>query len=72
MPRFLDVHPLKGVDEESLRRFQNAPVDEFQVKAYEADRFYCLLEAPNKQAIKDHHNKYGFECEWITEVKTTA
>jgi hypothetical protein len=78
MPRFLDVHPLKGVDEDSLRRFQNAPVDEFQVKAinlmynYEADRFYCLLEAPNKQAIKDHHNKYGFECEWITEVKTTA
>jgi hypothetical protein len=60
MPRFLDVH------------------DEFQVKTinlmynYEADRFYCLLEAPNKQAIKDHHNKYGFECEWITEVKTTA
>jgi hypothetical protein len=39
---------------------------------HEIDRFYCLLEAPNKQAIKDHHNKYGFECEWITEVKTTA
>jgi Nickel responsive protein SCO4226-like len=36
----------------------------------EEDRFYCLLEAPNKQAIKDHHNKYGFK--WITEVKTTA
>jgi Protein of unknown function (DUF4242) len=39
---------------------------------YEADRFYCLLEAPNKRAIEDHHNKYGFKCEWITEVKTTA
>jgi hypothetical protein len=66
------------VDEESLRRFQNAPSDEFQVKTinlmynYEADRFYRLLEAPNKQAIKDHHTKYGFECEWITEVKATA
>jgi Protein of unknown function (DUF4242) len=78
MRKFLDVHPLKGVDEETLRKFQNAPADEFQVKAinlmynHEADRFYCLLEAPNKQAIKDHHNKYGFECEWITEVKTTA
>jgi len=23
-------------------------------------------------AIQDHHNKYGFKCEWITEVKTTA
>jgi len=78
MPRFLDVHPLKGLDEETLRKLQSAPADEFQVKAinlmynYDADRFYCLLEAPNKQAIKDHHNKYGFECEWITEVKTTA
>jgi hypothetical protein len=55
MPKFLDVHPLKGVDEESLRRFQNAPVDEFQVKAinlmynHEADRFYCLLEAQIKK-----------------------
>ena len=57
---------------------QSAPADEFQVKAInlmynqEEDKFYCLLEAPNKQAIQDHHNKYGFKCEWITEVKTTA
>ena len=78
MPRFLNVHPLKGVDEETLRQLQSAPADEFEVKAVnlmnnrEEDKFYCLLEAPNKQAIKDHHNKYGFECEWITEVKTTA
>ena len=78
MPRFLDVHPLNGLDEESLRKLQNAPVDEFGVKHlnlmynYEADRFYCLLEAPNKQAVENHHGKYGFKCEWITEVKTTA
>jgi hypothetical protein len=39
---------------------------------YEADRFYCLLEVPNKQAVEDHQNKYGFKCEWITEVKTTG
>jgi hypothetical protein len=78
MPKFLDVHPLKGLDEETLRTLQSAPADEFKVKAlnlmynYEIDRFYCLLEAPNKRAIEDHHNKYGFKCEWITEVKTTA
>ena len=66
------------MNEESQRKFQNAPIDEFQVKAinlmynYDIDKFYCLLEAPNKQAIEDHHNKYGFKCEWITEVKTTA
>ena len=61
LPKFLDVHPLKGLDEGTLRQLQNAPVDEFEVKAinlmfnYEADRFYCLLEAPNKQAVEDHH-----------------
>jgi len=34
--------------------------------------FTAFLKPPNKQAIEDHHNKYGFKCEWITEVKTTA
>ena len=59
MPKFLDVHPLKELDEETLRQLQSAPVHEFKVKAinlmynYEADKFYCLLEAPNKQAIED-------------------
>jgi Protein of unknown function (DUF4242) len=69
---------LKGLDEESLRKLQNAPVDEFGIKHlnlmynYEVDRFYCLPEAPNKQAVEDHHGKYGLKCEWITEVKTAA
>jgi Protein of unknown function (DUF4242) len=69
---------LKGLDEGTLRNLQSAPADEFQVKAInlmynqEEDKFYCLLEALNKQAIMDHHDKYGFKCEWITEVKTTA
>ena len=31
MPKFLDVHSLKGVDDETLRKAQNAPKDEFGV-----------------------------------------
>jgi hypothetical protein len=32
-----------------------------------------LLDAPNKEAVKKHHEeKYGIKCEWIMEVKTTA
>lgn len=27
MLKFLDVHPLKGFDEETLRKAQNSPVD---------------------------------------------
>ncbi|MDQ3976810.1 MAG: DUF4242 domain-containing protein [Thermoproteota archaeon] len=36
------------------------------------DRFFCLTEAPNKDAVQKHHSNHGFNCEWITEVKTTA
>ena len=38
----------------------------------EEDRFFCLLDAPSKDAVIKHHEKYGFKCDWITEVKTTA
>lgn len=78
MPKFLDVHPLKGLDEETLRTLQHSPVDEFGIKHLnllynkEEDRLYCLLDAPDKQAVENHHNKHGIKCEGVTEVKTTA
>jgi hypothetical protein len=31
MPKFLDAHPLKGVDEETLRKAQKNPKDEFGI-----------------------------------------
>jgi Protein of unknown function (DUF4242) len=78
MPRFLDAHRLRGLDPETLRNLQNAPPDEFGVKAvnliynqYE-DKFFCLTDGPSKEAVEKHHNKHGLSCEWITEVKTTA
>ncbi|MGI0031556.1 MAG: nickel-binding protein [Nitrososphaeraceae archaeon] len=37
----------------------------------EVDKMYCLLDAPNKDAVLKHHEKYGFKCEWIMEIKTT-
>jgi hypothetical protein len=55
-----------------------APVDEFGVKPEnmfynkEEDRFFCLLDAPNKEAIEKRHARFGLKCEWITEVVTTA
>ena len=56
MPRFLNVHPLKGVDEETLRQLQSAPADEFEVKAVnlmynrEEDKFIVFLKHQiNKQ-----------------------
>ena len=78
MPKFLDVHSLKGLDEEALRKTQNSPKDEFGVTHdnilynKEEDKFFCLLDAPSKEAVAKHHEKHGFKCDWITEVKTTT
>ena len=38
----------------------------------DANQPYCIVDAPNKNAISKHHQKFGLKCDWITEVKTTA
>jgi hypothetical protein len=78
MARYLDVHPLKGLDEALLKKIQDAPEDEFGVIHHnilyspEVDQCFCLLEAPTMEAVQKHHDKFGIKCDWIMEVKTTA
>src|SRR5690348_9893841 len=63
--RFLDVHPMKGLDESLLKELQNAPVDEFGIRHLnilfnpEVDRCFCLIEAPTMEAVHKHHDKFG-------------
>jgi hypothetical protein len=76
--RFLDVHPTGGVNEEMLKKMQNELPDEFGVITenimynFEDNKVFCLIEAPDKNAVENHHAKYGIKCEWIVEVKTTS
>ena len=80
MPVFLDAHSMKDFDEETLQKAQKSPIDEFGVKHLnilynaEADKVFCLFDAPNKEAVEKHYEKkkYGIKSEWIMEVKTTA
>ena len=78
MPRFLDVHSMKGLNGSVLKELQNAPVDEFGIKHLnimynpEVDQCYCLVEAPTMEAVQKHHDKFGIKCDWIIEVKTTS
>ena len=57
MPKFLDVHSVKGFTEQSVRKAQTELPDEFGVMTenmmfnIEADRLYCLLNAPNKEVM---------------------
>ena len=58
MPTFLDVHPMKGTSEETLRQLQTSPKDEFGVSHVnilynpEADKVLCIVDAPNKLTTK--------------------
>ena len=53
------------------------PRDELGVKTvnilynFEVGTIYCVLDAPNKEAVEQHHSKLGVTCDWIMEVKTT-
>ena len=78
MPKFFDSHPMQGVTAETLKKLQNQPKDEFGVihlnliYSEDDDRCYCLLEAPDKEAIVKHHAKMGYKCDYILPVDTTS
>ncbi|MFL6441243.1 MAG: nickel-binding protein [Nitrososphaeraceae archaeon] len=69
---FLDVHKWHGV-EDNLKEICESPTDEFGVSFMnifynkEADVCFCLLSAPDKVAVENHHHVVGVTCEWITE-----
>ncbi|HEY1247835.1 MAG TPA: nickel-binding protein [Nitrososphaera sp.] len=78
MPTYLDAHDLGNVTEEQLKQTQNAPINEFGVihdnilYNKEENKAFCILDAPNKEAVEKTHQKLGIKCDWITEVKITA
>jgi hypothetical protein len=48
------------------------PLDEYDVTHNDIlynekeDKLFCLLEAPDKDAVVRHHQKLGIKCDWIT------
>jgi hypothetical protein len=78
LPKFLDVHHVKRINEDILKQIQMSPKDEFGVTHVnilfnpEADRVFCILDAPAADAVEKSHQKIGIKCEWIMEVKETA
>jgi uncharacterized protein DUF4242 len=55
--------------EDGLIKEQNAPRYELGVKTvnilynFEVGTIYCLIDAPNKKAVKIHHDKIGVKCD---------
>ena len=78
MTLFIDEHSMDTIDEKTLNELQNSPRDEFRITHKnilynkDEDKIFCILDAPNKEAVDKHHNKAGLKCESIMEVKSTA
>jgi len=78
MPLFIDEHPMGTFDEKILNELQNSPRHEFGIihknilYNKDEDKVFCILDAPDKEAVDKHHNKAGLKCESITEVKGTV
>jgi hypothetical protein len=54
---------MKGITEETLKQIEISPKDEFSVTHLnilfkpEADRVFCILDAPDKDAVEKNHKK---------------
>jgi len=77
MPKFIDAHPMTPLSAEQLREAQWLPPDEFGVSHHDIlyseaeNKLYCVLDAPDMEAIEKHHAKIGVRCDWIQEVEST-
>src|SRR5574337_1417304 len=66
---------MKYLTPDKLEKLGNLPADSYGVTHLELfhnkkeDKLYCILEAPNEEAIWKHHEKAGLKCEFITEVQ---
>ena len=76
MTKFIDQHPMTPFTAEQLRKSLKAPEDEFGVTHHDLlytegeDKMWCVLNAPDMEAIEKHHAKLDLECEWIHQVES--
>jgi hypothetical protein len=79
MPTFMDFHDDLKLPDEAVQQItketEEHKVDEFGVRQVElfhnADgKVYCLLDAPDEEAVRRHHAALGVPCGDVHEVKS--
>ena len=73
MPKFIDAHPMTPFTADQLRAARRSPADEFGVTHHilysePENKLYCVLDAPDQEAIEKHHEMLGIRCDWIHDV----
>lgn len=79
MPQFMDSHPDLQLPQSAIDDVgagaREGVTDEFGVRQVElfhnADgKVYCLLEAPDEDAVRRHHEAVGVPCGEVHEVQS--
>jgi hypothetical protein len=77
VPRFMDFHDDLKLPGEAIEQIaqetKDGKADQFGVRQIElfhnADgKVYCLLEAPDAEAVRHHHEAIGVSCGEVHEV----
>ena len=81
MPHFMDFHsdlklPKEAIDD-IAKGARSGATDAYGVRQIELyhnpeGKVYCLLDAPDAQAVRDHHAAIGVECGEVHEVSGIA
>ena len=77
MPKFIDQHEMGNLTGDMLRNLQKEPEDEFGVTHHdilfnkETNKVFCVLNAPNEEAVKKHHEKAGITCDSVVRIEST-
>jgi uncharacterized protein DUF4242 len=79
MPKFLDYHADLTLPAEAIQMLRDATksgtYDQFQSRQlevfYNADgKVFCLVEAPNEEAVRQRHASLGVDCGDVHQVKS--
>ena len=79
MPTFMDYHDDLKLPGEAVEQIaqdtREGKADQFGVRQIELyhnseGKVYCLLEAPDAEAVRQHHAALGVPCGEVHEVET--
>jgi len=79
VPQFMDFHPDLKLPQEALAALakgaREKEKDQFGVRQVELfhnpdGQVYCLLEGPDAEAIRKHHEALGVPCGDVHEVES--
>jgi hypothetical protein len=79
MPRFMDFHDDLKLPEEAIDQIaagtKAGTADQFGVRQIELfhnpdGKVYCLLDAPDADAVRQHHRALGVSCGDVHEVQS--